>query len=108
MKVFMDRNTIQVELIRFRKNSDFIAVGIFEVGQLFKTNEIRLIAIREVSPPLGDTIPSKNIAFTQVFFFELRKAMQYRSPNAIPDQTGSIIYTRVVFHLARSDNPNSA
>ena len=37
------------------------------------------------------TIPLKNIAFMQVFFFESRNSMQYRSPNAIPDQTGSII-----------------
>ena len=37
------------------------------------------------------TIPSKNIAFIQVFFFESRNSMQYRSRNAISDQTGSII-----------------
>ena len=32
MKVYMERKNIQVELIRFRKNSDIIAVGNFEVG----------------------------------------------------------------------------
>ena len=36
-------------------------------------------------------IPSTNIAFIQVFFFESGNSMQYRSLNAIPDQTGSII-----------------
>ena len=36
-------------------------------------------------------IPSKNIAFIQVFFYESRNSMQYRSPNAILDQTGSIV-----------------
>ena len=34
MKVYIERNNIQVELIQFRKNSDFIAVGSFEVGNL--------------------------------------------------------------------------
>ena len=38
MKVYIDRNNIEglpVELIRFRKkNSDFIAVGLFEVGKI--------------------------------------------------------------------------
>ena len=43
-----------MELIRIRKNSDFIAVGIFEVGQLFCVYEIGLIAIHEVSPPFGE------------------------------------------------------
>ena len=37
------------------------------------------------------TIPSKNIAFIQGFFFESRNVMQYHTPNAILDQTGSIV-----------------
>ena len=36
MKVYIERNNIQVELIRFRKNSDFIAVKNFEVGIYFR------------------------------------------------------------------------
>ncbi len=35
MKVYIERNNIHVELIRFRKNSDFIDVGNFEVGIYF-------------------------------------------------------------------------
>ena len=31
-KVYIARNNIHVELIRFRKNSDFIDIGNFEVG----------------------------------------------------------------------------
>ena len=31
MKMYIERNNTHVELIRFRKNSDFIAVGKFEV-----------------------------------------------------------------------------
>ena len=45
-----------MELIRFRKNSDFIAVGIFEVEN-FRDRcvyEIGFIAIREMSPPFGE------------------------------------------------------
>ena len=50
MKLYIDRNNIQVELIRFRKkNSDFIAVAIFV--KLENCYEIGLSAIREVSPP---------------------------------------------------------
>ena len=44
---------MQVELIRFRKNIDFIDVGNFEVGISFRDRrvyEIGLIAIRDVSP----------------------------------------------------------
>ena len=48
MNVCIERNNIQVELIRFRKNSDFIAVGNFEVGIYFATDV--LIAIRDESP----------------------------------------------------------
>ena len=48
MKVYIERNNIQVELIRFRKNSDFIAVGNVEVGIYF--HDRRLIAIRDDSP----------------------------------------------------------
>ena len=56
MKVYIDRNNIHVELIRFRKNSNFIAVGLFELEN-FRDRcvyEIGLIAIREVSPPFGE------------------------------------------------------
>ena len=35
MKVYIKRNNIQVELMRFRKNSDFIDVWNFEVGIYF-------------------------------------------------------------------------
>ena len=44
---------MQVELIRFRKNIDFIDVGNFEVGIYFRDRrvyETGLIAIRDVSP----------------------------------------------------------
>ena len=33
-KVYIARNNIHVELIRFRKNSDFIDIGNFEVGPI--------------------------------------------------------------------------
>ena len=36
-KVYIARNNIHVELIRFRKNSDFIDIGNFEVGISFAT-----------------------------------------------------------------------
>ena len=36
MKVYIERNNIQVELIRFRKNSEFIAIANFEVGIYFR------------------------------------------------------------------------
>ena len=36
MKVYIERNNIQVELIRFHKKSDFIDVGNFEVGIFFR------------------------------------------------------------------------
>ena len=49
MKVCIERNNIQVELIRFRKKIvTFIAVGNFEVGIYFATDV--LIAIRDESP----------------------------------------------------------
>ena len=53
MKVCIEKNNIQVELIRFRKNSDFIDVVNFEVGIYFRdwrVYEIGLIAIRDESP----------------------------------------------------------
>ena len=45
---------MQVQLIRFRKNIDFIDVGNFEVGNFRDRHvyEIGLIAMRDVSPPL--------------------------------------------------------
>ncbi len=152
MKVYIDRNNIQVELIRFRKkNRDFIVVGIFEVRQLFcfcllnwahcyarGVATVRWIAVHcarkrafvyfifQLTKNAGSygivpwiaiegynerlhrkkqhassihTIPSKNIAFIQVFFFESRNSKQYRSPNAIPRRTGSIILS---FDLTRA------
>ena len=56
MNVYIDRNNIHVELIRFRRNSDFIAVGTFEVEN-FRDRcvyEIGAIAIREMSPAFGE------------------------------------------------------
>ena len=52
MKAYIERNNIQVELIRFRKNIDFIDGGNFEVGNFRdrRVYEIGLIAIRDVSP----------------------------------------------------------
>ena len=52
MKVHIERNNMQVELIRFR-NIDFIDVGNFEVGMYFcdrRVCETGLMAIRDVSP----------------------------------------------------------
>ena len=49
MKLYSDRNNIQVELIRLRKNIDFIAVETFQVGQQFM--KLGSLSIREVSPP---------------------------------------------------------
>ena len=36
MKVYIEKNNIQVALIRFRKNRDFIDVGNIEVGIYFR------------------------------------------------------------------------
>ena len=36
LNVYIERNNIQVELKRFRNNSDFISVGNFEVGIYFR------------------------------------------------------------------------
>ena len=70
MKMYIDRNNIQA------KNSDFIAVGIFEVGQLLLfVYEIGLIAIREVSPPFGEepcTALEQGLSFI-LFFRRLTK-----------------------------------
>ena len=53
-KVYIARNDIHVELIRFRKNSDFIDIGNFEVGirpYSFATAVFtKLGAIRDESP----------------------------------------------------------
>ena len=54
IKVYMERNNMQVELRRFRrKYIDFIDVANFEVGIYFYDRhvyEIGLITIRDVSP----------------------------------------------------------
>ena len=52
MKVYIEMKNMQVELIPFRKNIDFIDVGNLEVGNL-RVYEIELIAIRDVSPPFS-------------------------------------------------------
>ena len=36
LKVYIERNTMQMELIRYLKNSDFIDIGNFEVGMYFR------------------------------------------------------------------------
>ena len=55
MKVYIERKNIQVELIRFRKNSDFMALETLKWENFHdrRVHEIGLIAIRDVSPPLG-------------------------------------------------------
>ena len=48
MNVYIERNNIQVKLLRFPKNSDFIDIGNFEVGIYFRdwrVYEIGLIAM---------------------------------------------------------------
>ena len=52
MKVYIERNNIQVELICFLKNINFIDVGNFEVGNFRdrRVYEFGLVAIRDVSP----------------------------------------------------------
>ena len=52
MKVYLERNNIHVELIRFSKNIDFIDAGNFEVGNFRdrRVYENRLISIRDASP----------------------------------------------------------
>ena len=53
MKVYIERNNKHVELIRFRKNTDFIDIENFEMGIRFRNcrvYEIGLIAIRDESP----------------------------------------------------------
>ena len=42
VKVYIERNNIQVELIRFCKNSDFVDVWNFEVGIYFRYYLLRL------------------------------------------------------------------
>ena len=49
MKVSIERKNMQVQLIPFRKNIDFIDFGNLEVGNMFV--KLGLIAIRDVSPP---------------------------------------------------------
>ena len=45
-KVYIARNNIQVELIRFRKNSDFIDIGNFEVETYFRDRRAHCYPIR--------------------------------------------------------------
>ena len=52
MKVYIERKNMQVQLIPFRKNIDFIDFGNLEVGNL-PSYETGLIAIRDVSPPFS-------------------------------------------------------
>ena len=50
MKVYIERNSIQVELIRFRKNSDFIIdFGNFEVGIYFGDRRSHCCTLRVVT-----------------------------------------------------------
>ena len=53
MKVYIERNTLQVKLIPLRKNIDIIDIGNLEIGNFRERRvyEIGLIAIRDVSPP---------------------------------------------------------
>ena len=53
MKVYIERNNMQVQLMPFRKNINFIDVGNFEVGNFGdrRVYKIGFIAIRDVSPP---------------------------------------------------------
>ena len=50
MKVYIERKNIQVRLLPFRKNIDFIDFGNLEVRNM-RVYEIGFIAIRDVSPP---------------------------------------------------------
>ena len=53
MKVYIERNNVQVDLIRFSKtNIDFIDVGNFEVGIYFRDRRV-YETIRDVSPLFG-------------------------------------------------------
>ena len=46
MKVYIERNNIQVELIRFRKKRDFIDFGNFEVGIYFRDRRAHCYPLR--------------------------------------------------------------
>ena len=52
MKVDIEMKNMQVQLIPFRKNIDFIYIGKLEVGNFRerRVSEIGLIAVRDVSP----------------------------------------------------------
>ena len=52
MKVNIETNNMQVELIRFRKQYRLIEVGNVEMGIYFRDRvyEIGIVAIRDVSP----------------------------------------------------------
>ena len=55
MKVDIDRNNLQVELIRFRKKiATVLPLESLKWGNNVCVYEIGLIAIREASPPFGE------------------------------------------------------
>ena len=55
MKVYIEKNNVQVELIRFRKNSDSIDFTNFEVGLYFRDR--CAYCIRDESPIFGSEAP---------------------------------------------------
>ena len=59
MKVYSDRNNIQLELIRLRKDIDFSAVGKFQVWQQF-------IKLGSLSPPFAEERASRALRHTAV------------------------------------------
>ena len=55
MKVYIDRNNIQMDLIRLRKKIvTLLPLESLKWDNFFCVYEIWLIAIREVSPPFGE------------------------------------------------------
>ena len=68
MKVYIDRNNIQVELIRFRKKiATLLTLESLQWDNFFCVYEIGLIAIREVSLPFGEE--PCNCARTRAFVY---------------------------------------
>ena len=73
-KVFSDRNNIQMELIRLRKKNRLYCG--WNISSWTTIYEIRLIAIREVSPPFGEALWSNKgfrLPYNITLYFRGRK-----------------------------------
>ena len=78
MKVYMEGGNMQLELIRFRKNSDFIDFINFEVGLYFRDRSAH--CIRDESPLFGSEVPGvRDVSGHDHFGTECRSKCQLGS-----------------------------